>query len=127
MEDEIRSLELPGKYTEIEETILSYLYENPGVPTGTAHLLSILRPQQTPTSLDAAAVEARKNAFDEIQYGIETLIADRPAAGQRVMQYGQLQYVQLKLTPKGEAQAILEKRRIKKITHSIPRPDRPEK
>ena len=127
MEAKQRTLNLPGRYTETEGAILSYLYENPGVPTGTAHLLGVLRPQKASLSIDAAAIEARKKEFDEIQYGIETLIADRLAAGQRVMQNGQLQYVQLKLTAKGEAQAILEKRRPKKIVHTIPRPGDAEK
>jgi hypothetical protein len=51
---------IQGKYSETEEAILDYLYESPGVSTGTAHLLGILRPSKAPSSLDTATVEARK-------------------------------------------------------------------
>lgn len=117
-----RTISLPGRYTEIEEAILNYLYENPSTPTGTAHLLIALRPQQTPASFEPVVGEARNKEFDEIQYAIETLIADGLAAGQRIVQSQRLQYVQLKLTRKGEAQAIVEKRRPKEVTSTIPRP-----
>lgn len=120
MEEE-RALTLPGskgKYSEIEEAILKYLYEHPDWSIGTMSLVQALKSE--------VKDEESEKAFSDIQYGVETLIADKLIKGKRVLASQVIQFVQLELTPKGEAEAILQKRRVGEINiiSSIPRPPR---
>jgi hypothetical protein len=119
--EEERALTLPGskgKYSEIEEAILKYLYEHPDWSIGTMSLVQALKSE--------VKDEESEKAFSDIQYGVETLIADKLIKGKRVLASQVIQFVQLELTPKGEAEAILQKRRVGEINiiSSIPRPPR---
>jgi len=95
---------VPGKFSSTEEAILEYLYAHPGDNVVTADLMKVLKPDQH-------TVEA----FDEIQCGIETLVAARVVNGKRVSEAGKIQYTELRLTTKGQAEAIKQQRRTKSI------------
>jgi hypothetical protein len=113
-----REIDLPGKYNAIEEAILIYLYEHPGWDAGTANLVQMLKPGLQSDEL--------QQAWEDVQYGIETLVKDGLVSGNRYLQNGLLQYSKLNLSTKGEVEAITQKRRPKKLVHSVPRPDRSE-
>ncbi len=108
MTDKNFTVDVPGKFSAIEEGILGYLYEHPEENIGTGGLVGKLKPEQS-------TAEQQGQAFEEIQYDIESLIAARLVRGKRVSASGKVQYVQLRLTPKGEAEAIKERRRVKKF------------
>jgi hypothetical protein len=107
-------IDLPEKYSEIEEAILIYLYEHPGWDAGTANLVQILK-------LGLESDELRQ-ALEDVQYGIETLVKNGLVRGHRYVQNGLLQYSKLKLSSKGEVEAITQKRRPTKLVHSVPQP-----
>ena len=65
-------------------------------------------------------------AFKEVQYGIETLYLAKCLKGTRLRTYsGEIYFNELKLTTNGEAAAIKEKRRVRKLvideSHRPPR------
>jgi hypothetical protein len=99
---------VPGKFIPVEEAILGYFYAHPDGNIGTADLTRILKPDQSTTE-----------AFDEIQYGIETLAAAHLVKGKRVSESGKVQYVELRLTNNGEAEAIKQQRREKRIAVTV--------
>jgi hypothetical protein len=101
-------INVPGKFSPTEEAILEYLYAHPGDSVATADLVKVLKPEQN-------TIEA----FDEIQYGIETLVAARVVNGKRVSEAGTIQYTALRLTTKGQAEAIKQQRRTKSIKVSV--------
>jgi hypothetical protein len=112
MQNEHFEMNLPGKFSPTEEAILGYFYAHPDGSIGTAGLTEALKPgQRTP--------DQQRQAFDEIQYGIETLAAARLVKGKRVSKSGKVQYVELRLTTKGEAEAIKEQRRLKNISVNV--------
>ena len=113
----MEELELPGKYSHIEESILIYLYEHPGWTLGTFELAKARNPAEVSSDIP-------QESYTEIQYGIETLVADRLIAGKRMRGNGDIiYYTDLKLSAKGEAEAIKQMRRVRKIMHNIPRPE----
>ena len=99
---------VPGKFGSKEEAVLEYLYGHPADTIGTAGLAKILEPKQ-----DAVEV------VDETQYEIETLGAARLVKGKRVSESGKVRFVGLRLTTRGEAEAIKQQRRTKSIKVSI--------
>ena len=105
-------LDAPGKLGGAEVAILDYLYKHPGESIGTAGLVKVLKPEHK-------TGEQQTLAFEEIQDGVETLIANKLAKGKRVSQSGRIEFVQLRLTAKGEAEAIKQKRRLKKIRVTV--------
>ena len=109
-------IDLPGKYSAIEEAILIYLFEHQGWDAGTVNLVQILKPGLQSDEL--------QQAWKDVQYGIETLVQDGLVSGNRYVQNGLLQYSKLKLSSKGEVDAITQRRRPTKLVHSVPRPDR---
>jgi hypothetical protein len=114
-----REIDLPGKSSAIEEAILIYMYEHP-LEIGTANLVQVLRP-----GLPLESDETRQ-AWEDVQYGIETLVKDRLVRGTRQLHRNLVQYSNLTLTADGEVEAITQKRRAKKLAHSVPQPDRSE-
>jgi hypothetical protein len=109
-------VDVPGKFGGAEVAILDYLYKHPE-SIGTSGLVKILKP-------DHKTGEQQKLAFEEIQDGVETLIASRLVKGKRVSQSGRIEFVQLRLTAKGEAEAIKQKRRLKKIRANVTNPNK---
>jgi hypothetical protein len=74
-------------------------------------------PVECGIELDCKTDETENLAFEEIQDGVETLIASRLVKGKRVSQSGRIEFVQLRLTAKGEAEAIAAARaKISKAT-----------
>jgi hypothetical protein len=109
---------IAGKFGELEEAILKYLYDNPDAYIGTQSLVRELRPPQ-PEATD----EQREEDFEAVQYAIETLLSSRLIKGKRVKRSGdKIQHTKLALTPKGEAEAIAQRRRVTKIILDVPRP-----
>ncbi len=104
---------VPGKFSALEEAILAYLYANPTPALGTKELTQEL-----------SNARGKQEGYDQVQYGIETLIVAGLVKGKRSSEMGTLCHHRLQLTPKGEAEAIKQKRRLKKIVFDIPRPKR---
>jgi hypothetical protein len=124
-EGNMAEIYLPGKYSKLEEAVLLYLYDHPGWDASTFTLSKVLTGASQVTSQKPADVDATSVA--NVQFAIETLIKDRLVSGDRQLATGKLVYFEkLKLTTKGESQAIEEKRRPRKLIHSIPMPDRNE-
>jgi hypothetical protein len=98
---------IPGEYGATEEAILRHLYEHPGERIGVADL-----------------VRALEQSFEDVLFGVETLIEQRLPKGKRVLESEKLQFINLRLTAKGEAAAIRERRRPKSIILNVPRPNR---
>lgn len=117
MKDKNFEVDVPGKFSATEEAILEYFFEHPDENIGTAGLIKVLK-------LEQSTAGQEQQAYKEIQFGIESLVAARLVKGKRVSESGRVQYVQLRLTAKGEAEAIKQKRRLKKIIFDIPRPAR---
>jgi hypothetical protein len=117
----VAEVTLPGKYPEIEETILIWLYDHPGHDASTDTFTKLLKPD---LKMHEASEELRE-ALDKTQFAIETLVEQRLAAGERFLQ-GMVKFRELSLTPKGEAEAIRQKRRPRKLIHNVPQPDRSE-
>ena len=107
-----------NKFSQMEEAILDYLYAHPDGEIGTPGLMRILKPEQDTD-------EQRQEAYKETQYAIETLLAAGLAKGERHSGYGDVYHSELRLTPKGEAEAIKQRRRPKKaiVESHIPRPE----
>src|ERR1035441_8278969 len=76
-------LQQKGKYSEIEEAILAYLYEHPGENIGTGSLMKMLRPDKGSSDGLWQTPEAQRQVYEEIQFGIETLIKDKLVKGKR--------------------------------------------
>lgn len=108
MENKDFVLDVPGKFSVTEEAILIYLCEHPNESIGTRDLIEKLKPEDS-------TADKQRQTFDEIQYGIETLVAARLVRGKRLSASGKVQYVQVRLTPEGEAEALTQQRRVKKI------------
>jgi hypothetical protein len=101
---------VPGEFSELEEAILEYLYEHPDSDIGTPGLIKILKPDQNPDG---------QQAYKDVQYAIETLLAARLVKGERHAGFGSVYHAELSLTPKGEAEAITQRRRVKKIVVNV--------
>jgi hypothetical protein len=114
--------ETPG-YSLLEETILNHLYENPSGLWSTLDLVRALKPSEGEIKLDDGEQMKRAQAtFDEVQYAVETLIKDRLVNGELVKQGGQagkVYFLNLKLTNKGMAAAIEQKRHPMFVLRSI--------
>lgn len=122
--DESKVINVPGEFSELEEAILDLLYNNPNSNYGTGGLVRELRPEP-PDGSDEQKAEQQKQAFHDVQYGIETLIVAKHLKGKRQRAFnGDVYFEELKLTPSGEAAAIKQKRRLKKIVISSNRPPR---
>ena len=106
MTDQHYDMNIPGKFTPLEEVILEFMYENPNESIGTASLALVPK---------IAAVQT----IDEVQYAIESLILARLVRGKRTLQSGKVRHIKVKLTAKGEAVAIQEQRRVKNIRLNI--------
>jgi hypothetical protein len=123
MEEGSNEIDLPGKYSPLEEAVLRHLYAHPNWDEGTQSLTRRLMPDlQSETS----GQDAKTDAYKKVLYAVETLISERLVAGERLCAVDETIYFErLKLTPKGEAQAIKEKRRPNTlVVDSIPRPER---
>lgn len=107
-------MNIPGKFNPLEESILDYLYDHPDDEIGTESLAQALKPEQF-----AAGVGAEIAVCDEVQNGIETLIAANLVRGKRIAPLKVVEYSKLRLTPKGEAEAIKQRRRDKKLIVSV--------
>jgi len=95
-------MNIPGKFSSLEAAILGYLYDHPEGVISTTGLTGILKSEES-----------------AIQYGIESLIAARLVAGDRFSKSGKVQYAKLRLTTKGQSEAIKEKRRTKSIILNV--------
>jgi hypothetical protein len=118
------TINVPGEFNEIEEAILEFLYEHPDWDTGTFSLVKTLRGEPS-GSTDEEKHQQAKRAFEDVQHAVETLIMGKLAKGKRLRAAsGEIYFSELKLTPSGEAAAIKQKRRLKKIVNNLPRPKR---
>jgi|SRR5713101_2369264 len=108
---------VPGKFSATEQAILSCLYERCDGADGTRELMKVLYPDQS-------TAEQQQQAYEETQRGIENLIVARLIRGKRVPESGNVYHHKLRLTAKGEEEAIKEKHRAKVIISHIPRPQR---
>jgi len=104
---DVISIPNESKYSELEQKIISYLYERPGANPSTWIVIGAFHPEKA--RLQASNSE-RKELFEKFQYAVETLIQDKLAKGKRSVTGGDLQYMSLALTAKGEAEAIKQKR-----------------
>jgi len=75
--DEHFEIDIPGKFSDSEEAILDYLYGHPDEKIGTKDLVRSLRAEQP-------------QAYEEIRYGVETLIAAALARGKRISDSGRI-------------------------------------
>lgn len=100
---------LPGKFSSLEEDILCYLFDRPDGNVGTVELVGLLKSAQ-------GTAEQRERS---IQYGIESLVAAGLVRGKRISKSGRVQYAQLRLTAKGDPEAIRQKRRLKSVNVNI--------
>jgi hypothetical protein len=114
--DYIKSI-IPGKFNKVEEEVLRYLYAHPDDKIGTMDLVATLKPQQNSNA------EQSKEAFKDIQHAVETFITAQLVRGKRRSAHGDVYYEHLALTRKGEAEAIMERHRVK--TFLIDRACRP--
>lgn len=105
-------MNVPGEFSELEEAILEYLYAHPDSGIGTPGLMEILRPDQ-------GRPDDQQQAYKDVQYAIETLLAARLVKGERHAGFGSVYHAELLLTPKGEAEAITQRRRVKKIVVQV--------
>jgi hypothetical protein len=114
---------IPGKFSDKEEAILLWLYEHPGQDANTVNLTQFLNPG---LNIAAKSPELRP-AIENTQYAIETLVEHRLVDGDRYRSGDMVMFNGLRLTRKGESEAITTKRRLKQILleHNIPRPERP--
>ena len=110
---------LPGKYPENEETILIWLYDHPGHDASTDTFTKMFNQDLKMYEASGELQEARETT----QHAIETLVEQRLVAGDRFLQ-GMVKFSKLRLTAKGEAEAIRQKRRPRTLIHSVPQPDR---
>jgi hypothetical protein len=108
---------IPGKFSATEEAILSCLYESCDEAVGTRELMKTLYPDQS-------TAEQQQQAYKETQRGIENLIVARLIEGPRAPESGIVYHVKLRLTTKGEAEAINGRNRLKVIILDAPRPQR---
>jgi len=116
-------IDVPGEFSAIEEAVLQFLYSHPDGEYGTFHLARQLKPEPP-----AGATEEQKlQAFKDVQNAIETLIMAKLAKGRRLRAAsGEVYFEELKLTTTGEAEAIKQKRAVKKlvITTNVELPKR---
>jgi len=112
-EDRIE-FDIPGKFNAAEEAILEYLYAHPDEVIGTDSLSGALKP-------DRKTIEQQQQTYEEIQSGIETLIAAGLVRGKRVSNSGNVCFEKLRLNRKGEVAAIRERKRLNKIVVSFDR------
>jgi hypothetical protein len=86
-----------GNYSEVEEAILDYLFNNPAATTGTYSLMKALKPDKDSPDGSWTTPAAQQKAYEEIEFGIETLIKDKLAKGKRGGTPGNIEYNQLQL------------------------------
>jgi hypothetical protein len=115
----VAEVTLPGKYPETEEAILIWLYEHPGHDASTDTFTRLFSPDLKMHE----ASEGLREALEKTQSAIETLVEQRLVARDRFLQ-GIVKFSKLRLTDRGEAEAIRQKRRPRKLIHDVPRPDR---
>jgi hypothetical protein len=103
----------PVRYGEFEEAILLHLYNNPNPRLShTTHNLAgalMLQELQDPNDLGLEDETRRakiRQAFVEMQSAIESLILHRLVKGDRERDSEMIHFTNLKLTAKGEAEAI---------------------
>ncbi len=96
----------PGKFNATEEAILDYLYAHPAEGIGAKGLASILKPEE-------------QESWKDIEEGIKTLIVGGLVKGKRVSAPQSVWHEKLRLTTKGEAEAIKQERRPKGITLNL--------
>ncbi len=101
-------MDVPGKFSPIEESILEHLTSQVGKET-TENLASVL-----------------KCNLQDAQNGIESLIVSRLVKYKRVSLISGVTYVNLQLTKEGERQAIIQRRRVKEIVVNITAPWMPK-
>jgi len=95
----------PGKFNATEEAILAYLYAHPE-KIGAKGLASILKQEE-------------QESWKDIEEGIKTLIAAELVIGERVSDSQGVWHEKLRLTRKGEREAIKEERKPMGITVNI--------
>ncbi|SRR6266487_3403673 len=98
-----KTIEIPpaaGKFSETEEATLAYLYAHPEEEIGAKGLASILKPEE-------------QESWKDIEEGIKTLIVAGLVVGKRVSDTQSVWHEKLRLTTKGEMEAIKEERRPK--------------
>jgi hypothetical protein len=76
------------KYSETEQAILAYLFEYPGGNIGTYSLMKVLKADSNSTEGGWQTPEVQRQAYEEIEFGIETLIKDKLAKGKRATPAG---------------------------------------
>lgn len=96
----------PQELSELEEAIMDFLYTNPTPDYGTYALRKYLKRKP-----ENATEAQERQAFREVQYGIETLIVAKLVKGKRLSGHSnEVYFEELVLTPAGEAKAIVIRR-----------------
>lgn len=106
MESDIKFPEvvIPGKFNARQESILDYLYAHPNLRIATHELAREL-----------------ELTFRDVQHEVETLVASQIVKGKRVASSGAIAFERIRLTARGEREAIKERRRVKRIIIDMPR------
>jgi hypothetical protein len=106
MEDDRQEIDIPGEFSKVEGAVLIYLYNHPKSVIGVKGLIRLLKP-------DRDTPKKQRQAYEEIFEAVETLIGRRLVNGERIKRAGMLSYQKLRLTTKGQAETIKEKKREK--------------
>jgi hypothetical protein len=96
---------IPGKFSDLEEAILLWLYERPGQVANTVNLAQFFNPT---LNLAATSPEVRP-AMESTQYAIETLVEHRLVDGDRYRSGDMVMFTGLHLIRKGESEAYNDK------------------
>lgn len=116
---ESEEIGIEGLKDDLELEILLYLYNHPTGEHGTTSLAFNLRaPSLEPGQLprfDEAYTQKQQQDILEVQHAIESLILAQCVEGVRAELGSSIQFNELKLTHKGEEEAIRAKRHLKEL------------
>lgn len=99
-----------------ERLILTYLYDHPGRMIGPADLVKVLKPDTDDSPLFGTNIVAYDpDVLDGVEQEVESLIVKALVKGKRILEAGSVRHTKLKLTKKGESEAILHKRSPKTL------------
>jgi hypothetical protein len=104
-------------YSEIEESILIWLYDHPTSKGSTVLFIPLLHPGVKPYR----AGEAERKAYLETQAAIETLILDKLVSGKPLpIAGGGVQHTELHLLKKGKLWVMAAKKKAKALQENPP-------
>jgi hypothetical protein len=116
METERQVFDISGPLGIVGKAVLGCLYKHANGTIGTKDLMKILRPSQN-------EVGQEQKAYEEIQGAIEKLLLARLVTGKRVPESEKVYHIKLRLTPKGEVEALRQRDLPDTLVVDLPRPD----